>query len=138
VPRLTDISVNVPVAAFTFVAVLATALLCGASPIRYVSNPNVIDALKDAARSTASKESYQARSLLLVAVGRTLAGIALGVIAAIAATRGIRSLLVGVGTLDVTTYGAVIALVLVVVTLASYFPARLAAAIDPLASLRGE
>ena len=66
VPRLTDLSVNVPVAAFTFVAVVATALLCGAGPIRYVGSSNVIDALKDAARSTPSKESYQARSRLLI------------------------------------------------------------------------
>jgi ABC-type antimicrobial peptide transport system permease subunit len=78
------------------------------------------------------------RPVLLGAAGRTLAGIALGVIVAIAATRGIRSLLVGVGTLDVTTYVAVIALVLAVVTLASYVPARRAADIDPLALLRGE
>jgi predicted permease len=78
------------------------------------------------------------RPVLLLAGGRTLAGIALGVIAAIAATRGIRSMLFGVGRLDVTTYGSVIALVLVVVTLASYVPARRAAEIDPLALLRGE
>jgi ABC-type lipoprotein release transport system permease subunit len=47
-------------------------------------------------------------------------------------------MLFGVGRLDVTTYGSVIALVLVVVTLASYVPARRAAEIDPLALLRGE
>ena len=78
------------------------------------------------------------RPVLLVAATRTLAGIALGVIAAIAATRGIRSLLFGVGPLDATTYGAVIALVLVVVTLASYLPARRAAAINPLTLLSSE
>ena len=50
----------------------------------------------------------------------------------------IRSLLFGVGALDVTTYGSVIALVFAVVAVAAYFPARRAAEVDPLTLLRGE
>jgi putative ABC transport system permease protein len=78
------------------------------------------------------------RSVLLVAGGRVLAGVALGVLTAIAGTRGIRSMLFGIGALDVSTYGVVIAVVFAAVVVASYLPARRAAAIDPLALLRRE
>jgi putative ABC transport system permease protein len=66
VPRLSDVSLNLPVAAFTFVAVVATALLCGAEPVRRAGTANLIEALNDAARSTPGKQSYHARSLLLI------------------------------------------------------------------------
>jgi putative ABC transport system permease protein len=66
VPRLSDVSINLPVAAFTFVAVLVTALLCGAGPVRRAGASNVLEALKDGARSTPGKEAYHARSLLLI------------------------------------------------------------------------
>jgi putative ABC transport system permease protein len=69
-----------------------------------------------------------------------LAGVALvvGALAAQLATRFIASLLFGVGALDVVTYAGA-ALVLVVVALvATGVPARRAARIDPLVSLRHE
>jgi putative ABC transport system permease protein len=78
------------------------------------------------------------RPVLLAATGRALAGVSIGLLAAVAGTRGIRSLLFGVGALDVTTYGAVVALVFAVVAVASYLPARRAAEVDPLTLLRGE
>jgi ABC-type antimicrobial peptide transport system permease subunit len=78
------------------------------------------------------------RPVLLAAAGRALAGVSIGVLAAIAGTRGIRSLLFGVGALDVTTYGAVIALVFPVVAVAAYLPARRASEVDPLTLWRGE
>ena len=76
------------------------------------------------------------RAALSVAGWRVLAGLALGVGAAGAAARGIRALLFGVTPLDVTSFAAGIGLVLAVVTLASYLPARRAASIDPLVLLR--
>jgi putative ABC transport system permease protein len=66
VPRLTNISINLPVAAFTFLAVLATAFLCGAQPIRHAGTLNLLEALNDAARATTGRRSLRARSLLLV------------------------------------------------------------------------
>jgi putative ABC transport system permease protein len=78
------------------------------------------------------------RPVLLAAARRVLAGVALGLLSAIAGTRGIRSLLFGIEVLDTATYAAVIALVLVVVAVASYLPARRAAGTDPLALLRRE
>ena len=49
-----------------------------------------------------------------------------------------RALLFGVPLVDALTYGSVIALVAVVVAVASYLPARRAASADPLALLRRE
>ena len=65
-------------------------------------------------------------------------GIALGLLAGFGATQALRTLLFGVGTLDVTTHVAVIVLVVLVVTLAVYVPARRAAGIDPVVLLRRE
>ena len=66
VPRLTTISINLPVVAFTFLAVLATAFLCGVQPLRYAGTLNLLEALNDAVRATSGKRSHRARSLLLV------------------------------------------------------------------------
>jgi putative ABC transport system permease protein len=65
VPRLSEISVSLPVAAFTFLVVAATALLCGAQPVRYAGSANVLAALNETARATASRHSLRVRSLLL-------------------------------------------------------------------------
>jgi ABC-type antimicrobial peptide transport system permease subunit len=66
----------------------------------------------------------------------TGAGIAAGVAAALALTRLMASLLFGVSPLDPATYGAVIATLVVVATLAAYLPARGATRGNPLAALR--
>ena len=58
-------------------------------------------------------------------------GAALGLGAAALGARAIRSLLFGVGAIDPSTYASVVLLVLFVVTLASYMPARRVARIDP-------
>ena len=65
-------------------------------------------------------------------------GIVLGVAAAFISTRSQQSLLVGVELTDWRTYAAVIALVVLVVSIASYWPARRAASAAPLALLRRE
>jgi len=65
-------------------------------------------------------------------------GIVLGVAAAFISTRSLQSLLVGVELTDWRTYAAVIALVVLVVSIASYWPARRAASAAPLALLRRE
>jgi putative ABC transport system permease protein len=76
------------------------------------------------------------RPVLLAAGRPVLTGVALGVLIAFGATRGLRSMLFGVELLDATTYGAVIALVLAAVAVASYLPARHATTVDPLVALR--
>ncbi len=63
-------------------------------------------------------------------------GMVIGLAAAAVATRSLQSLLFGVSLGDAGTYVTVIALVLFVVLIASYLPARRAGATDPLALLR--
>jgi predicted permease len=65
-------------------------------------------------------------------------GLAVGVVAAIALGRWMSSLLFGVGPFDPPTYIAALAVTLGVAALASYLPARRAAAIDPIETLKTE
>jgi putative ABC transport system permease protein len=65
-----------------------------------------------------------------------LYGIGVGLIAALAVTRFLASLLYGVAATDPLTFLVVIALVLGVATIATAFPAWRAARIDPVTSLR--
>ena len=67
---------------------------------------------------------------------RAAVGIAIGLTVAAVATRSLESQLFGVGLTDRLTYGAVIALVLAVVAIASYLPARRATDASPMALLR--
>ena len=72
--------------------------------------------------------------------GLTLAclGIAVGVVAALGVTRLMASLLFGVQPIDVPTYVAVAVSLTAVAALASWLPARRAAAVDPAEALAGE
>jgi putative ABC transport system permease protein len=66
----------------------------------------------------------------------TAAGLVLGLAGAVAAGRGVRSLLHGIAPTDPWTLAAVALLVLGVAVLASWLPARRAGAVDPIAALR--
>jgi predicted permease len=66
----------------------------------------------------------------------TLAGVVLGIAAAAFATRLMSSVLFGVESLDPWTFVIVPLLLLAVATLASYVPARRAASLSPVESLR--
>jgi putative ABC transport system permease protein len=66
----------------------------------------------------------------------TAIGLALGLAGAVAAGRGLASLLHGVEPTDPWTLGAVTLLVLTVAVLASWLPARRAGAVDPITALR--
>ena len=65
-------------------------------------------------------------------------GIVVGIVAALVLTRFMQSLLYGVEATDPLTFGAIIALLVLMALAATYVPARRAARIDPLISLRGE
>ena len=65
-----------------------------------------------------------------------LSGVGIGIVAALAATRFLASLLYGVGATDPRTFAAVTVLVLAVALAAAAFPAWRASRIDPVKSLR--
>jgi predicted permease len=67
-----------------------------------------------------------------------IAGVTVGVVAALLVTRVLGSLLFGVSALDPLTFGAVLILLVAVAVVASYVPARRAARVDPLVAMRGE
>lgn len=65
-------------------------------------------------------------------------GLALGLIASVAARRLLRAFLYGVKPLDAATYIAVVAALLALSITAALLPARRASRIDPMAALRSE
>jgi putative ABC transport system permease protein len=67
-----------------------------------------------------------------------LAGLIVGLAAAVFATRIMQSLLFEVGAADPRVLAAVAALLLAVALLASWLPARRASRVDPLTALRTE
>lgn len=77
---------------------------------------------------------------LVLRNGMSLAmiGAALGVAGAFATTRVMSSLLFGVAPTDLTTFTAVVAVLVVVAFVACYIPARRALKVDPLVALRYE
>jgi predicted permease len=68
----------------------------------------------------------------------TLAGLALGLLGAAAVTRLLAAFLVNVSPTDPVTLLSVVGLFAAVAVLASWYPARRAAAVDPMRALRGE
>jgi putative ABC transport system permease protein len=66
------------------------------------------------------------------------AGLALGLIASLAVTRLLGTLLFGVAATDLSTFAAVSALMAVVALAASFFPALRATRVDPLIALKYE
>ena len=72
------------------------------------------------------------------ALALTLTGLAIGLAAALGATRFMESLLFRIQPDDSLTYAGVVAVLLVVALSAAWIPARHAAAVDPMESMRAE
>jgi putative ABC transport system permease protein len=78
------------------------------------------------------------RLVLKESLWLALAGIALGVPAALALTRTMKTLLFGVSATDPVTFAALALLLTAVALLACYIPARRATRVDPMVALRHE
>jgi putative ABC transport system permease protein len=78
------------------------------------------------------------RNVVRGGLGLSLAGIAVGVGAAMLLTRYLEGLLYGVRPTDPGVFAAVVAVLLLVAAAACYFPARRAAGVDPMIALREE
>jgi predicted permease len=77
---------------------------------------------------------------LIIAQGMRLAiiGVVLGLLASIAVTRLLASLLYGISATDAVTFIAVSGLLVLIALVASYIPARRATRVDPVTALRYE
>ena len=78
------------------------------------------------------------RLVLREGVGLAAVGAAIGVAGGLAATRALVGLMAGIQPNDPLTFAVVAVMLLTCAALASYLPARRAAAADPLAALRAE
>ena len=78
------------------------------------------------------------RLVVIEGVGIALAGVVLGLAGALALTRIMAGLLVGISPRDPLTFGAGAVMLLTVAVVASYVPALRAARVELMAALRGE
>lgn len=78
------------------------------------------------------------RMILRQSFTLVLAGVAVGILASMALTRLLSTMLYGVRATDVLTYAGVVGLLAVAAALASYIPARRAMKVDPIVALRHE
>jgi ABC-type antimicrobial peptide transport system permease subunit len=76
------------------------------------------------------------RLVMADGLGVTAVGMAIGLIAAAVAARGLRSWLFGVQPSDPLTFAGVTLVLTAIATLATYIPARRATAVDPIRAVR--
>jgi ABC-type antimicrobial peptide transport system permease subunit len=83
-----------------------------------------------------ARVSQVATLVLGQAMRLAIIGVAIGLVAAIAGTRLLQSLLFGVSPTDVLVLAGATVVLLIIAALASVAPARRAAAIDPVSAMR--
>jgi putative ABC transport system permease protein len=90
-------------------------------------------------RMALGAQRRQVRAMFLrQGLGLSAIGLGVGLVAALALTRLMSSLLFGVAATDVMTYVAALGIILAAAALASYLPTRRATAIDPVETLKAE
>ena len=120
--------------------VAATALLLSSVGIYGVLSYMVAQRTRDIGIRMALGASREQIIWDVLGFGMRLAcvGLAVGLVAALAATHLLTSLLYGVRSTDPVTFAAVSFILLVVALTASYLPARRAIRVDPIVALRYE
>jgi predicted lysophospholipase L1 biosynthesis ABC-type transport system permease subunit len=89
-------------------------------------------------RALGAPDAALRRRFLKQALVLSTSGAVIGVAAAAALSQALRSQLYGVNPVDPVTYAVVAAVLIVAACVASYVPARRAAAVDPMDVLRAE
>jgi hypothetical protein len=89
-------------------------------------------------RALGASDAALRRRFLTQALVLAGGGAAIGILVAVALSQALRSQLYGVSPLDPLTYAVVTAGLIAAAALASYLPARRAAAVDPMEVLRAE
>jgi predicted permease len=83
-------------------------------------------------------EQSVVKMVLTQGLRTTVIGIGIGLLLAVAVTRALSGMLLGVSTLDPTVFAIVSVTLLAIGQLASYLPARFASRVDPVAALKAE
>jgi predicted permease len=124
----------------TLAIAAALALILGAVGLYGVLSYVVAERTREiGVRMALGAQARQVRRMVVADGARVVcAGVAVGVLAALAATRALGGLLYGVEAVDLRTFAAMSAAMVAVGLLASYLPARRASRVDPLVSLRGD
>ncbi len=135
-----DSMINLSFTTLTLGIISALALLLGTVGQYGVLSYVVAERTREiGVRMALGAEAKRVLGMVVAQGGRVvLAGIAIGILAAVAATRAIRGLLFGVEALDLATFAIMAGTMGLVGLLASYVPARRASKVDPIESLRGE
>jgi predicted permease len=123
-----------------FVAFAALALALGVTGIYGVLSYFVAQRRREIGIRMAlgAQRSNVFRLVLIEGAKMSGLGIVIGIVAAVALTRLMQSLLYGVGTSDPLTFLGVVVVIAVVALLACYIPARRAMSVDPMVALRYE
>jgi putative ABC transport system permease protein len=137
---LADVTVQPRLRSMVLVAVAATALLIAAVGLYGLVSYSVWQRRREiAVRIAVGADRQRITSMILrEGLGLVLMGGAVGLAAALAASRLLTSLLFGTSPTDPGSFTLVGVVLVVVAIAAGYVPARRAAAIDPIAALRAE
>ena len=118
----------------------ALALILGAVGLYGVLSYVVSQRTREiAVRIALGAETTAVRRMVVLQGGRVaLLGVGIGIVAALAVTGVLKSLLFGVKAFDAPTFMAMSGVMLGVAIVASYIPAYRASSVDPMQALRGE
>jgi len=137
---IADSVIELSFTTFTLAIAALLALVLGAVGLYGVLSYSVAQRTQEiGVRMALGAQTGEVLGMIVREGARTqLVGLALGLAGAAALTRVLQGLLFGVEALDPLTFAATSALLLAVGLVAAYLPARRAARLDPVASMRAE